>query len=170
MRALATLVVVLCTTIGRAEEPKVPKNLVLPTTHPAQAFTEGGKTTIVLKLFSTAPTSVTKTITVNEAVSATVDGKQVIQIVPVEKKVVETVMAVVGWQKVSVTLGEGGVSAHDVAGKPIAAEELMRRLVKETNVLVSAAGPIDPYHLQTTKENTVVIVVPISVLSPVPKK
>jgi hypothetical protein len=109
-------------------------------------------------------TAATAYRTVNEQIKRTVDGKTVVE--TVTRKVPYTLMKGQGWREVKVDAAEKGVSITDAAGKAIAPDELAKLLGKDTPVLVSANGPVDPFYLLTVKENTLVIVVPPQVLYP----
>jgi hypothetical protein len=162
---------------ARADDPKLPASMDLPFTALAKASTDPkGGATITLRVVATAPAIATKKVIEYRAVIKEVNGKQVTEQVPVEREVPITVMKPTGWREVKIGTGEKGVSFHDTAGKPVAADKVVTLLAKEVPVLV-AAEPIDPFHLLTTKEGTLVLVVPPHLLFPpapepilVPKK
>jgi hypothetical protein len=112
------------------------------------------------------PVTEKRTVTLYETVTKTVGGRTVVEMVPVQREVTVTVMKPKGWREVKLDAAAEGVSAHDTAGKPVAADKLPGLLAKETPVLVSGAGPVDPFHLLTAKEGTLVLVVPPQVVYP----
>jgi hypothetical protein len=162
MRALTLAAAALFAVAGRAEEPKLPANAVAPATAHASAVSNDGKVTVTLKLL--VVTAATAYRTVNEQITRTVDGKTVVE--TVTRKVPYTLMKGQGWREVKVDAAEKGVSITDAAGKAIAPDKLAKLLEKDTPVLVSANGPVDPFYLLTVKENTPVIIVPPQVLYP----
>jgi hypothetical protein len=162
MRTFTLAAAALFAVAGRAEEPQLPANAVAPATAHARAVTKDGKVIVTLKLL--VVTAATAYRTVNEQVTKTVDGKTVSE--TVTKKIPYTFMKGQGWREVKVDAAAKGVSITDAAGKVIAPDKLANLLEKDTPVLVSANGPVDPFYLLTVKEDTPVIVVPPQVLYP----
>lgn len=156
------LVVALFASAVRAEEPKPPAIAIAPQTAYARAAASDGKVTINLKLLVVAPTTAYRTV--NEQVKKNVDGKVLIE--TVTRKVPYTLMKGQGWREVKVNAAAKGVSITDATGKAITPDRLAKLLEKDTPVLVSTSGPVDPFYLLTVKEDTPVIVVPPQVLYP----
>jgi hypothetical protein len=161
MRTLTLAAAALFAAAARAEEPKLPAIAVPPQTAHATAATKGGKVTVTLKLLVVAPATAYETV--NEQVTRTVDGKTVVE--TVTKKVPYTFMKGHGWREVRVNAADKAVSVRDAAGRPVPADKLTKLLEKDTPVLVSVNGPVDPFYLLTVKEDTLVIVVPPRLLA-----
>jgi hypothetical protein len=159
---MLTLAVALFATVARAEEPKLPAIAIAPQTAHARAVTNDGKVTVTLKLLVVAPTTAYRTV--NEQTTRIVDGRKVVE--TASRKVPYTFMKGQGWREVKVDVAGKGVSITDAAGKAIAPDKLAKLLEKDTPVLVSANGPVDPFYLLTVKEGTPVIVVPPQILYP----
>jgi hypothetical protein len=163
----AGLLLALTTNTSGADEPKLPASTDTPITAyaKAEAFAKGSAI-ITLKVVDSEAATETRDVVVYESVTQEKDGKRIVVMVPVVKKVTVTVLKPKRWREVKVNTGDAGVSAHDTAGKPIPANKLPELLKKEVPVLVAPGRPIDPFHLLTAKEGTVVIVVPPNVLNP----
>jgi hypothetical protein len=58
------------------------------------------------------------------------------------------------------------VSVVDLKGKSVAPNRVAQVLKKDTAVLVSITGAVDPYFLQTTKPGTLVVLLPANLLYP----
>lgn len=170
MRACLLLTAVLLVPAAGAQEPKLPTNMDIPFTAMAKAAADPkGGATVTMRMLTVAPVEVTKKITQYEAVTKVVGGKQVVEAVPVEREVKVPVMKATGWRAFSFATAEKGVMVHDTAGKPLAADRVAALLAKEVPVLVSMTGePVDPFHLLTVKEGTLVLVVPPHLLFPPP--
>jgi hypothetical protein len=162
MRFLSLAAAVLVAAAIRAEEPRLPANLTQPTTAYAKATADGKSVSVMLKLVEMAPTTETKTVNVQQ--ERIVDGKKVVE--TVTKKVLVCVMKPQRWREVRVDAADKAVSISDASGKPIAAGKLVKLLEKDTPVLVSVTGAVDPFHLLTVRENTLVILAPRDLLYP----
>lgn len=163
MRLLSLTMTLICTSIVAGDEPKNPGSPFAPSLAMAKASTADGKTTITLKQL--VPVCVCEPRTVTESITRMVDGR------PIVETVAKTVMVTVcksEWRSQTVNVAGKGVSVHDTAGNPVTKANLASLLAKETAMLVSVNGPVDPYHLQTTKPNTLVIVIPPPVMVPQP--
>ncbi len=147
---------------GYAEVPKPPVMATPPQTAYARAATRDGKVSITLKLLVVAPTTGYRTVC--ESITRTVGGKQVVE--TVTKKIPYTFMKGHGWREVAVDAADKSVSISDAAGKPVSADKLARLLEKDTPVLVSPSGPVDPFYLSTVKDDVLVIVAPPQMLYP----
>jgi hypothetical protein len=176
---LLLLTAVLLAPAARAQDPKIPGNMDLPFTAMAKAAADPkGGATITMRMLTVAPADVTKKVTQYEAVTRVVNGKQVVEAVPVERQVTISVMKATGWRELRFGTADRGVMVHDTAGKPLPGDRVAAALAKEVPVLVSMTGePVDPFHLLTAKEGTLVLVVPPHLLfppppepAPVPKK
>jgi uncharacterized protein YkwD len=122
-----------------ADELRLPSSRALPVTAYGRAVREGDAVVVTLKLAEGLPS--TKPL----------DG---------------AVKSSFSWREVTVKPGEAGVHVLDVAGQPVASDRVVQALKKATPVLIAASGPPDAFHLLTTKENTLIFVVPPDVLSP----
>jgi hypothetical protein len=162
MRTLTLVAVALFAAVGRAEVPKPPAIAIAPQTALARAAANDGKVTITVKLLIVAPTTGYRTV--GDQVTKIVDGKAVVE--TVTRKVPYTFMKGAGWREVKIDAAEMGVSITDSTGKAISPDKLAELLDKETPVLVSATGPVDPFYLLTVKEDTLVLVVPPQLLYP----
>lgn len=167
---LMLLAAALLAPAARGQDPKLPANMDLPFTAVARvAANPKGGPTVTLRMLTVAPANVAKKVTECQPVTKVVNGKQVIEAVPVEREVTITVMKATGWRVLSFGLADKGVSAHDAAGRPVAADRVATLLAKDVPVLVSMTGePVDPFHLLTVKEGTLVLVVPPHLLFPPP--
>lgn len=106
----------------------------------------------------TVEVRVTKQVTYSENVEVVekVDGKDVKKLVQVTK-----CRNVHMLQPVDVDLGTAGASVISAEGKPVAPEDALKRLAKQTPVLLSQGGPPDPYFLLTTKPRTLILILPM---------
>jgi hypothetical protein len=118
-------------------------------------------------VIDSAPATEERTVTVYQTVSQVVDGKLVTKQVPVKQKMMVLVMKRARWREVKVTLGDPGIEVQDLAGKEVSAKKLPDLLAKETPVLLSTTGAVDPFHLQLAKEGTLVVIVPAEKVMPV---
>jgi uncharacterized protein YkwD len=162
MRTVLSLAVVfgLIATAPAADPPKITgtqPGLVL-----AQAASKDGKVTLTLKCPVTK--CFPKTRAVKMDVVKKVDGKDVTE--TVTKNVTE-MDCVTEWYVTEVRLGDAGVAVTDATGKAVTSEDVLKRLEKETAVLRCVGGPADPFYLQTTKPDTLVLVTPGSPIQPV---
>lgn len=164
---LTSAVVIALAATSRADEPKLPKSAAAPSVVLASASEADGKITVKLRVIDSAPATEERTVTVYRTVSQFVDGKLVTKQVPVEEKMVVLVMKPSRWREVKVTLGDPGVEVQDLAGKEVSAKKLPDLLAKETPVLLSTTGAVDPFHLQLVKEGTLVVLVPAEKVMPV---
>jgi hypothetical protein len=156
VRSLTLAAAALFAVAAHADDPKLPASAMPPATVYARAAADGGKVTVTLKLMEIAPTTETRTVPATE--TRTVDGKVVS--VQVTRQVTITVNKPVRWRTVTFDAAAKGVSIQDAAGKAVAAGQLPRLLEKDTPVLVSSNGPVDPFFLATAKESALVFVVP----------
>ena len=142
----------LCAGPPRAADPKLPASANQPTIVLASASEVDGKVTLRLRVVEVAPATETKKVTVFEIVPVLVDGQTVNKQVPVEKTIMFMVMKPARWREVNLTAGDTGVEVRDLAGKEIAVKKLEILLEKETAVLLSTAGPVDPFYSQLAEE------------------
>jgi hypothetical protein len=98
--------------------------------------------------------------TENVEVIKKVDGKEVKSAVPVTKMRSISVMVAKKFD-----LAKEGTFVITADGKPLKLEDAIKRLEKKTPILISFGGPPDPFHLQTTKPETLIIVLPAPQLS-----
>jgi hypothetical protein len=161
-RLLAPAIVAACLAVGvaRSEEPKLPANANIPTVAIGSASEADGKVTVRLRVYESTPTTEERTITVVRQVTVLVDGKPVIKEVPVTEKVAVVVMKPTRWREVKLSAADPGVEVRDLAGKLVPVKDLPKLLAKDSAILLSTSGPVDPFHLQLAKEGTLVVIVP----------
>jgi hypothetical protein len=145
---------------ARSDEPKLPASATAPIVALASATEADGKVTIRLRVLDSVPTMESKTITTVQKVTALVDGKPVIKEVPVQTRMSVVVMKPKRWREVKLSAATPGVEVRDLAGKLVPAQKLPALLEKEKAILLSTNGPVDPFHLQLTKEGTLVVLAP----------
>jgi uncharacterized protein YkwD len=163
MRTILSLAVVfgLVVAAPAADPPKITGTM--PSLVLAQAASKYGKVTLTVKFHETFWKDVVETYQVEEL--RTVDGKQVKVTVP---KTVTKKVSLVVWKETEVHLGQPGVSVSDATGKVITPDDVLKRLEKETAILRAVGGPADPFYLQTTKPDTLVLVTPPPLPPPQP--
>lgn len=100
---------------------------------------------------------VTKYVNYTESVEVIkkVDGKDVKSVVPVTKTRSVSIMDTSKFD-----LAKEGTSVITADGKPLKREDAIKRLEKKTPILISFDGPPDPYYLQTTKPDTLILIMP----------
>lgn len=101
------------------------------------------------------------TYTENVEVIKKVDGKEVKSVVPVTKTRSVSIMVAKKFD-----LAKEGTSVITADGKPLKLEDAFKRLEKKTPILMSYGGPPDPYHLQTTKPETLILIFPLTAPQP----
>lgn len=152
-----------------ADEPPPPKSLRHPDTALARAQVDGKKVAVVVKVVQTAPETRVMKQVVYEAVEKEVNGKKVVEMVPVERTVAFQVQVPKGFREVKLFAAD--VKARDAAGAAIPAGKLKELLATETPVLLSTSpDPVDPFHLLTTKPGTVILHVDPAKLAAPPAK
>jgi hypothetical protein len=149
----------------RAQEPRLPANMKTPITAYARFAQGPGGGSVFLRMVNTIAVPEKKTVTEYVAKTRDVGGRTEIVTVPVTKEVMQYVQKPMGWREVEIKTITQGFSAHDTAGKAVAKTKLATLLAEETPVLVSTEGPIDPFHLLTAKEGTLVLVTPAMLLA-----
>lgn len=90
-----------------------------------------------------------------------VDGKDVKSVVPVTKTRSVSIM-----EAKKFDLAKEGTSVITADGKPLKLEDAIKRLEKQAPILISVGGPPDPFHLQTTKPDTLILIIPMAVPQP----
>jgi hypothetical protein len=93
-------------------------------------------------------------------------GKWVEHTRTVEQRQLMTVLQPIPAAVVEVPIDGAIVSVCELKGNPVSPSKVAQMLKKETAVLVSMSGPIDPYYLQTTKPGTLIVHVPANMLYP----
>jgi hypothetical protein len=133
-----------------------------PTVMLAKAVSTDGKVT--LKVTIRECVFLDEAYTVTQEIIKKVDGKDVKELVPVTKtrKVCKAVQ-----KEVDVPLADSGVAVTDLEGKAISPADLLKRLEKQSPILRSWGGSPDPYYLQTTKPDTLILVTPLPPALPV---
>jgi hypothetical protein len=101
--------------------------------------------------------------------SVIVNGKVVEQTRYVEERRQTTTLRAVPGAVIEIPVDGVAVSVQDLKGKPVTAANVARLLKKETAVLVSVSGPVDPFYLQTTKPGTLIVQMPAQLLNSQPE-
>jgi hypothetical protein len=152
-----------------ADEPKGPSG-VAPSVALARAVA-GDKEGVSLRI--RVPNSmvvpVMVTVKVPVQVQKVVDGKTVVETREVERREMRTEQRFGGWREINVKVDGEEVFVHDLDGKKVPADKLPDLLAKEAPILLSSNGKVDHFYLQTTKEGTLVMVLPPQQFYGVPK-
>jgi uncharacterized protein YkwD len=158
MRTLLSLIALIgFVGVSATQEPTKPKTDKEPVYAPApptmvmaQAAGDGLKVNYQVR--------VTKLVTYTEKVEVLqkVDGKDVKKLVNVQK-----CRPVSVFENKIMQLGGDCPSIMTVEGKPVKPEDAIKRLKDKTPVLLSQGGPPDPYYLQTTKPDTLILIFPL---------
>lgn len=152
-----------------ADEPRVPTGGPPPVIAYAAAKAEKKKAVITLKVLEFRHEARQVKRTALKKVVKDVGGKTVEELVPVEELVTVVVQVPTGYR--NAVLSTDDVKARDTAGKSIPPRKLADLLAAERPVLLSTSPePVDPYHLLTTREDTVILHVDPAKLSSAPKK
>lgn len=156
MRTVLSLAVVfsLVAAAPAADPPKITGTM--PGLVLAQAASKDGKVMLTVKYPVTSYKTVNETV--NVEVVRKVDGKEVKVLVP---ETVTKMVVITEWKVTEVRLGDAGVAVTDATGKAVSRDDVLKRLEKETAILRAVGGPADPFYLQTTKPDTLVLVTPI---------
>jgi hypothetical protein len=93
-------------------------------------------------------------------------GKLVEHTKMIEQRQMMTVLWPTPGPLVEVPLDGSIVSVSELKGNPLPPSKVAQMLKKETAVLVSTSGPVNPYYLQTTKPGTLIVQMPINLLYP----
>jgi hypothetical protein len=163
MRTLLSLMALIgLAGVAPAQEPPRPKTdkepayaFMPPTVALATAVGDKGEISVEVR--------VTKQVQVNEPIEVLkkVDGKDLKEVVMMTKTKSVSLMEVKKFH-----LGEKGASVITVDGKPVKLEDAIKRLEKKTPILISQGGQPDPYYLQTTKPDTLILVLPLPAPQP----
>jgi hypothetical protein len=159
MRSLLSLMALIgFVGVSAAQEPPRPSTNKEPVYAPApptvvmvQAAGDGLKVNYQVRV--TQPATYTERVEVLQKV----DGQDVKKLVYVPK-----VRWVSTFENMIMQLGGEGTSVVTVEGKTVKPEDAIKRLKEETPVLLSQGGPPDPYYLQTTKPDTLILIFPQS--------
>jgi hypothetical protein len=164
MRKLLSLMALIgMTGVAPAQEPTKPKTdkepayaYMPPTVALATAVGDKGEISVEVR--------VTKQVQVCEPIEVIkkVDGKDVKEVLMVTKTKSVSLMELKKFH-----LAEKGASVITADGKPVKLEDAIKRLEKKTPILMSYGGPPDPYHLQTTKPDTLILILPLTAPQPV---
>ncbi len=101
------------------------------------------------------------TYTENVEVIKKVDGKDVKSVVPVTKTRSVSILVAKKFD-----MAKEGISVITADGKPVKLEDAIKRLEKKTPILISYGGPPDPFYLQTTKSDTLILIFPLAAPQP----
>lgn len=149
-----------------AAEPAPPAAPSQPLLLTASATACNGAVTLHLRTvrMESAVQEIITKIPVKE--TAIVNGRVVEQNRLVEERQQTTVLRPIPGILIDVPLDGVAVVVSDLKGKPVTPANVGRLLKKETAVLVSISGPVDPYFLQTTKPGTLIVQIPAQFLNP----
>lgn len=89
-----------------------------------------------------------------------VNGRLVERVRFIDQQHQETILRAGPGATIDVQLDGAEVSVVDIKGKPVAPARVAALLKKDTAVLVSLNGPVDPFFLQTTKPGTLIVQLP----------
>jgi hypothetical protein len=149
-----------------AAEPAPPIAPAQPMLLTASATACNGAITLHLRTVTVEPATQEMVIRTPVKETAIVNGRVVEQNRFVEERRQITIMRPVPGVVIDVPLDGLAVVVSDLKGKPVTPANVTRLLKKETAVLVSTSGPVDPYYLQTTKLGTLIVQMPAQFLNP----
>lgn len=159
MRIAAGSLLLVFVHVSSAAEPEF-KSVAPPTL--MMASSTGGPDGVWLHVRKTVfvPTPVEVRVETPVTLQEIVNGRIVERKSKVTETHITTMMKPTPHDVVVVPLTCSDVTIVDLAGKPIDPKRVPQMLKKETAVLVSFSGPVDPFHLQTTKPGTLVVLMP----------
>lgn len=165
MRALIAVcvVTVTCTAFLGAEEPiaaPAPPTLMMASATPC-----GPAVTLHIRTTQFVPTTIDIGRKMPVSDSTIVNGRVVERVRYLEVLEQQTVMRPTPGAVISVPVDGEHVFVTDLKGKPVLPSRLATMLKKETAVLVSMNGPVDPFFLQTTKPGTLIVYLPAERMS-----
>jgi hypothetical protein len=162
---LVGLIALVSATKAMAAEPVTLVSPGQPLLLMASATACDGNVTLRLRVvqFEPATQEVITQIPVKE--TAIVNGRVVEKMRIVQERKQTTVLKPVPGATIDATIDGLAVIVQDLKGKPIAPASITNLLKKETAVLVSISGPVDPYYLQTTKPGTLIVQIPAQLLN-----
>ena len=169
MRILSVLILACCTAIAvGADEIQPPKTAQGPMHALASAKIDGKRISITIRVPDVVCEVREQEITTLQDVKKTVNGKEVIEKVPVKAKILVQHCTVKGLREVKV-IGKD-IKVVDVAGKVVPIGQLTKLLAQETPVFLNLSpDPVDPFHLATVKGGTLIISIdPNKVFPPQP--
>lgn len=151
---------------ANAADPPLPKSADLPLLLMAKATKSDKGVVLHVRLLENAPATKTVTLKVPVEVQKVVNGKVVTETQVKDEQRQITVMTPAKWRTVEIPVDGNEVAAYDVKGQRLTPESLAERLADEKAILASPFGPIDPYFLQTTKDDTPIVKIPPERLFP----
>jgi hypothetical protein len=125
-----------------------------------------GKRGIIIRVLERKSTPMTRKQLVTEQVSVLEDGKEVVKNVQREVEVTYLKTEISGFREV--TLLPRDIEAKTVLGETIPNGRLVQMLNEERPVLLNYGDAVEPFHLATTKPNTVVLGVKSTQIYPDP--
>jgi len=156
----AAVAAALVTGSAYADEKDLPKSAAAPTVALASAKEADGKVSLKVRMVESVPATENRTITTHQTITRIVDGRTVTEKVPVQQTIAVMVMKPARWREIEVKIGTPGVEVRDLEGKEVPAKKLATLLEKETPILLSTAGAVDPFYLKVAKEGTLVVIAP----------
>ena len=157
MRILSLLIFGCCTALALgADEIQPPKSGQPPMPALATAKLDGKRIMVTIRVINTECELREQIVTSFQDVKKTVNGKEIIEKVPVQTKVLVQQCVVKGFREIKL-IGKD-VKVQDAAGKNVPGGQLPKLLAQETPVLLNlTSDPIDPFYLATVKERTMII-------------
>lgn len=150
--------------VAVAADPPLPKSADQPMLVTAKATKSDKGVVLHVRLPEMAPGTKNTTVKVPVQVQKIVNGQVVVETQLQDQQRQITVMQPVRWRTVDVTIDGKEVAAYDLKGNEVTADKLAEQLKDEKPILASPSGPVDPYFLQTTKADTLVVKIPPQIL------
>jgi hypothetical protein len=150
--------------IAVAADPPLPKSADHPILVTAKATKADNGVVLHVRLPEMAPAQRTTTVKVPVQIQKIVNGQVVVDTQMQDQQRQITVMQPVRWRTVDVPVDGKEVVVYDTKGQEIAPDKLADQLKDEKPILATPSGPVDPYFLQTTKGDTLVVRIPPQLL------
>jgi hypothetical protein len=146
--------------VATAAEPPLPKSTDQPMLLMAKATKGDNGVILHVRTPEMAPATRTVTRKVPVQIQKNVGGQIVTETQLQDVQQEMTVMQPVRWRTVDIPVDGKEVAAYDVKGQEVGADKLVDRLKDEKPILASPFGAVDPFYLQTTKDDTLVVRIP----------
>ena len=152
--------------IAPAADPPLPKQIDQPMVLMAKASKTEKGVVLHVRTFELAQATKTVTVKVPVTVQKVVNNQLVTETQFQDQQRQITINVPRAWRMVDIPVDGKDVAAYDVKGQTIAPDSLVDKLKEEKTILASPFGPIDPYFLQATKDDTVIVKIPSEKLFP----
>ncbi len=146
--------------LAAAAEPPLPKSADQPILLMAKATKSDKGVVLHVRLPELAPAARTVTRKVPVQVQKNVNGQIVTETQLQDVQQQTTVMQPVRWRTLDIPVDGKEVTAYDVKGKDVSADKVADQLKDEKPILAAAFGPVDPFYLQATKDDTLIVRIP----------